>query len=212
MEEYRIPSQDAEAEFVEKHSRFITHIWHTQTEEEALARLKWARETYWDATHNVYAYLLRGNIMRYSDDGEPQGTAGMPVLEVLRREELFEVTCVVTRYFGGTLLGAGGLIRAYSRGAKQGVDAAGISMLRVWSTLEIPCPYPLFERVKLELTAMGGILTDTEYGAEILLHVIVPQSDAEALLARIVDVSNGRMAGRVTGAEYRAFPVPSHGS
>lgn len=76
-----------------------------------------------DATHNVYAYLLRGNIMRYSDDGEPQGTAGMPVLEVLRREELFEVTCVVTRYFGGTLLGAGGLIRAYSRGAKQGVDA-----------------------------------------------------------------------------------------
>ena len=86
MEEYRIPSQDAEAEFVEKHSRFITHIWRTQTEEEALARLKWARETYWDATHNVYAYLLRGNIMRYSDDGDPQGTAGMPVLEVLRRQ------------------------------------------------------------------------------------------------------------------------------
>ena len=150
--------------------------------------------------------------MRYSDDGEPQGTAGMPVLEVLRREELFEVTCVVTRYFGGTLLGAGGLIRAYSRGAKQGVDAAGVSMLRVWSTLEIPCPYPLFERIKLELAAMGGILTDTEYGAEILLHVIVPQSDAEALLARIVDVSNGRMAGRITGAEYRAFPVPPHGA
>ena len=85
-------------------------------------------------------------------------------------------------------------------------------MLRVWSTLEIPCPYPLFERIKLELAAMGGILTDTEYGAEILLHVIVPQSDAEALLARIVDVSNGRMAGHITGAEYRAFPVPPHGA
>ena len=211
MEEYRIPTQDAETEFVEKHSRFITHLWHTPTEAEAQARIKWARETYWDATHNVYAYLLRGSIMRYSDDGEPQGTAGMPVLEVLRREELFEVTCVVTRYFGGTLLGAGGLIRAYGHGAKQAVVAAGVSMLRVWSTLEIPCPYPLFERMKLEISATGGILADTEYGAQILLRVLVPQAGADALLARIVDASNGRVTGTVTGAEYRAFPVPPHG-
>jgi uncharacterized YigZ family protein len=210
MDEYRIPTGDAEVSFEEKHSRFLTHIWHTETEEEALARLKWARETYWDATHNVYAYILRGNIMRYSDDGEPQGTAGMPVLEVLRREELYEVTCVVTRYFGGTLLGAGGLIRAYSRGAKQAVDAAGVSMLRVWSTVEIPCPYNLFERMKLEIAAMGGILADTEYGADILLRAMVPQADAPALLARIVDLSNGRVTARIAGEAYRAFPVDPH--
>ena len=112
MEEYFVPAGDGTAEFVEKRSRFIGRIWNTETEEEALACIRAMREQHWDARHNVYAYLIRGGAMRYSDDGEPQGTAGMPVLEVLRGAELYNVCCVVTRYFGGILLGAGGLVRA----------------------------------------------------------------------------------------------------
>lgn len=109
MKEYLVPTGDGEAQFIERRSRFIGHIFLTETEEEALARLKQMREQYWDATHNVYAYIIRDGATRFSDDGEPGGTAGMPVLQVLQREELYNVTCVVTRYFGGILLGAGGL-------------------------------------------------------------------------------------------------------
>ena len=114
MKEYLVPTGDGEAQFIERRSRFIGHIFLTETEEEALARLKQMREQYWDATHNVYAYIIRDGATRFSDDGEPGGTAGMPVLQVLQREELYNVTCVVTRYFGGILLGAGG--RLCSRG------------------------------------------------------------------------------------------------
>ena len=115
MEEYLVPSGEGIAELVEKRSRFLGHIWLTQTEEEALQCIKKMREQHWDATHNVYAYLIKDGAMRYSDDGEPQGTAGIPVLEVLRKEGIYNVCCVVTRYFGGTLLGAGGLVRAYGK-------------------------------------------------------------------------------------------------
>ena len=111
MTEYLVPTKDAEAEFVEKRSRFLSHIFLVNTEDEALARLKQMRETYWDATHNVYAYIIRDGATRFSDDGEPGGTAGMPVLQVLQREGMFNILCVVTRYFGGTLLGAGGAMR-----------------------------------------------------------------------------------------------------
>ena len=104
MKEYLVPTGDGEAQFIERRSRFIGHIFLTETEEEALARLKQMREQYWDATHNVYAYIIRDGATRFSDDGEPGGTAGMPVLQVLQREELYNVTCVVTRYFGGILL------------------------------------------------------------------------------------------------------------
>ena len=115
MKEYLVPTRDADAEFIERRSRFIGHIFCTETEEEALARLKQMREKYWDATHNVYAYIIRDGATRFSDDGEPGGTAGMPVLQVLQREGIFNVTCVVTRYFGGILLGAGGLVREIGR-------------------------------------------------------------------------------------------------
>ena len=131
MDEYLIPTKDADAEMIEKKSRFIGHIFRTETEEEALARLKEMRETYWDATHNVYAYVIKDGPTRFSDDGEPGGTAGMPVLDVLQREGVYNVCCVVTRYFGGTLLGTGGLVRAYSRSAKLALDAAGLSQKRV---------------------------------------------------------------------------------
>lgn len=207
MDEYRIPTQNAEDAFVEKRSRFIGHVFHTETEEEALALLKQTREQHWDANHNVYAYIIKDGPTRYSDDSEPQGTAGMPVLEVLRREEVYNVLCVVTRYFGGVLLGAGGLVRAYAKAAKLGLDAAGLSMKRVWDSVEIPCPYNLFDRVKLELDGFEGLLQDTEYGADVTLHAMFPAARTADFLARLTGVTAGRVSGCVTGQAYRAFPL-----
>lgn len=207
MKEYLIPTRDAEAELVEKRSRFIGHIFVTETEEEALFYLKEMRDTYWDARHNVYAYTIAGGPTRYSDDGEPGGTAGMPVLNVLQQEKVFNVLCVVTRYFGGILLGTGGLVRAYSKAAKLALEAAGISQKRVWERLEIPCPYPLFEQVKKEIALSGGILADTAFGAAVELQALFPAAETERFLQRLTDLSSGRVQARRAGQEYRAFPV-----
>lgn len=206
MEEYLVPSKDAVAEFVERRSRFIGHIWVTDTEQEALERIKAMREKYWDATHNVYAYIIKDGATRYSDDGEPQGTAGMPVLEILRKEGLNNVLCVVTRYFGGILLGAGGLVRAYAKSAKDAVNAAGISVKRVWNRIEIACPYNLYERLTRETAAQEGIVDDTQFGVDVCLTVLLPEKNTQAFLTRVADISGGTVQGSVLGAEYRAFP------
>lgn len=207
MDEYLIPTRDSEAEFVEKKSRFIGRVWHTETEAEALACVKKMREQHWDATHNVYAYIIKDGPTRFSDDGEPGGTAGMPTLQVLQRENLFNVCCVVTRYFGGILLGAGGLVRAYAKGAKLAVDAAGKSMKRVWDVIYLPVPYSWYERVKLEVAAFGGIIRETQFGADVELEVLTPQGQTQDFLARILDLSAGTLEGLIAGQEYRAFPV-----
>ena len=174
MDEYLIPTQFGEAEFVEKKSRFIGRVWPVDTEEEALAKIQEMKKKHYDATHNCWAYIIRDGAVRFSDDGEPGGTAGMPMLQVLQREGLFNVVCVVTRYFGGILLGAGGLVRAYTKGTKIAVDAAGKSMKRVWTAVYVPCPYPFYERVKLEVAAFGGILRKTDFGAEVELELTLP--------------------------------------
>lgn len=207
MIEYCVPSKDTKAEFTEKRSRFIGHIWITETEESALEKIKETKQLHWDAAHNVYAYIIKDGPTRYSDDGEPQQTAGMPVLEVLRQKELYNVCCVVTRYFGGILLGAGGLIRAYARGAKLAADIAGVSVMRLWSMVDISCPYPLFEKVKLELQVAGGILEDVEYAADTLLHVMMPQDRTESFNLALLDLSAGTVYGQIIGQEYCAFPI-----
>lgn len=207
MDEYLIPTKDAQDEFVEKRSRFIGHIWHVETEEEAIGHIKAMREKYWDATHNVYAYIIKDGPTRFSDDGEPGGTAGMPTLQVLQKEGLHDVCCVVTRYFGGILLGAGGLVRAYTRGAKLAVDAAGRSMKRVWDVIYLPVPYSWYERMKLEVANYEGIVRDTQFGMDVELEVLTPTGRTREFLDRVVDVSAGTLEGMVTGQEYLAFPV-----
>lgn len=211
MDEYLIPTQRADAEFVEKRSRFISHIFPVASEEEALANLKKMREAHWDAAHNVYAYIIKDGPTRYSDDSEPQGTAGMPVLEVLRREGVYDVLCVVTRYFGGVLLGAGGLVRAYAKSAGLGLEASGLSMKRVWSSVEIPCPYSWYDRVRQLTDAYGGMVCNVEYGAGVVLETMFPAADTERFLAALTDRTNGGVAGTVTGQSYRAFPVAREG-
>lgn len=207
MKPYLVPTKDANAEFIERRSRFIGHIFATDTEEEALARLKQMREMYWDATHNVYAYIIRDGATRFSDDGEPGGTAGMPVLQVLQREEIFNVTCVVTRYFGGILLGAGGLVRAYAHSAKIALDAAGRSVKQVWTKIYLPCPYSWFERIRLEVTAFGGVVENTDFGTDVSFDLLLPEARVQPFLARVLDLSAGTIEGLVGDNVYRAYPL-----
>ena len=178
-----------------------------ETEEEALARIQEMKKQHYDATHNCWAYIIKDGAVRFSDDGEPGGTAGMPMMQVLQREGLFNIVCVVTRYFGGILLGAGGLVRAYTKGAKIAVDAAGKSMKRVWSVLYVPCPYSWYERVKLEVAAFGGIIRDTQFGMDVELEVLMAQGQTQAFLDRLIDLSAGTLEAMETDQEYRAFPV-----
>ena len=207
MNGYRIPAGFGEAEYVEKRSRFIGRVWHTETEEEALVHIQAMREKHWDATHNVYAYIIRGGAMRYSDDGEPQGTSGQPTLRVFQSEEITNVCCVITRYFGGVLLGAGGLVRAYSHTAKLALDKAGIAVMGLWTRLEIPCPYNQYERLKKEIAAASGQILDTDYGAQVTICALLPQPHTPAFLTRVADVTAGTVQPRTLGEEYQAVPL-----
>ena len=208
VEEYRMPTGQAESEFVEKRSRFISDIFPVETEEEARACLEAVRKKRHDARHHCWCYRIReGGVERYSDDGEPQGTAGQPMLNVFQRENVTNVICVVTRYFGGILLGTGGLTRAYTRGAKDALDASGISVWRLWSQVDIPCPYNWFERIRLAVTAKGGLIADVEYGAEVLIHAMFPAAETERFLAELTELTNAAVSASVTGQEFRAFPV-----
>ena len=209
MDEYLVPTGFGEDEFIEKKSRFIGRVWCVETEEEALEKIQQMKKQHYDATHNCWAYVIKDGPMRFSDDGEPGGTAGNPMMQVLQREQLFNVVCVVTRYFGGVLLGAGGLVRAYTKGAKIAIDAAGKSMKRVWSVLYVPCPYTFYERVKLEVAAFDGLIRDTQFGAEVELEILVAEEKAQAFLDRLTDMTSGTVEGMETDKEYRAFPVES---
>ncbi len=203
---FRVPFEASESEFVEKRSRFISHLWPVETEEEAQAHIREMKSKYYDARHNCWCYLLGQNVMRYSDDGEPQGTAGQPMLKVFERENVTNVCCVVTRYFGGILLGAGGLTRAYSQGAKDALVAAGAATMGLWTQVAVPCTYALFERVKLEIATLGGIIDDTEYGADICLYVSLLADAVDSLQKRLTELSCGSLQLEVLGEEYRPGP------
>ena len=207
MDEYLVPTAFGEDEFIEKKSRFIGRLWPVETEEEALEKIQEMKKQHYDATHNCWAYIIHGGAVRFSDDGEPGGTAGMPMLQVLQREGLNNCVCVVTRYFGGVLLGAGGLVRAYTKGAKIAVDAAGKSMKRVWTVLYVPCPYTYYERVKLLVAECEGIIRGTDFGAEVELELLFAENVANTFLEKLTDMTAGTVEGMETGKEYRAFPI-----
>ncbi len=207
MSAYLVPFEDVESEFVEKRSRFISHLWRVESEAEARARIEEMKKTYYDARHNCWCYLLKeGNVVRYSDDGEPQGTAGQPMLNVFQREEITNVCCVVTRYFGGILLGAGGLTRAYTRGAKDALDAAGVCCMSLWTLWDVPCTYPLFERMKLDIAAAGGVVRDADYGADITLRAAFPAGGAEQFAKRLTELSAGQLEMTAAGEEFLPGP------
>ena len=204
MEDYLVPAKAAEAEYIEKKSRFIGNVFPVSSEEEVRACLEQIRKKHYDARHHCYCYRLSGGAVRASDGGEPQGTAGQPMLAVFTRENVQDVLCVVTRYFGGILLGAGGLTRAYARTAKDALDAAGIARRCVWDVIEIPCSYAFLERARLELAAQDGEELSTEFAADVLLHGCIPQQKLETLTARLRELSAGTVLPKRTGSIYRA--------
>lgn len=204
-EAYLTPAGCGEAEFTEKRSRFIGRVFPVETEEEALEQLKAIRAKHWDATHNVYAYILReGGAMRYSDDGEPQGSSGMPTLNVLRMKGVENCLCVVTRYFGGILLGTGGLARAYAQAAKLALEASGIARVQLWEQLLISCPYGLYERIRRELETAGAVVSSTEFGAEVTVEALLEKGKSADLGPRLAEISAGSVEALVLGEEYRA--------
>lgn len=206
MEQLWIPAGEGNSEYIEKKSRFLGLVLPVTTEAEARAQLEAVKKREYDARHNCWAYVLHTGQKRYSDDGEPQGTAGQPMLKVLEREEVTNVCCVVTRYFGGILLGAGGLTRAYSKGAKDALIASGIAVMGAWARVKVPCTYPLFQRVKLEIESANGVVDDVQYGADVVLAVSLPAEQTESLQHRLTELSAGGIAVEVLSEEYRPGP------
>ena len=207
MTEYFVPTGAGESEYVEKRSRFLGHLRKVESEDEARAFVAEMKKKYYDARHNCWCYLLKDGPERYSDDGEPQGTAGIPMLEVFRREGVTNLVCVVTRYFGGVLLGAGGLFRAYTKSAKDALDAAGRSVVRRWVQLEIPCSYAALERYKQEIAAFDGAVAGMDYGAAVTIRALLPEERSEAFRARILDLSGGAVEPAAAGESLQAVPV-----
>ena len=207
MTEFYLPAGYGESEYVEKKSRFIGQLWPVSSEEEARQHIEETKKKYHDARHNCWCYRLRDGTLRYSDDGEPQGTAGQPMLEVFTREGITDAVCVVTRYFGGILLGTGGLARAYTKAAKDALICAGVSVQRLWDRLLVPCSYAMFETVRRETLACGGAVEDTDFGADVVLTVLVPEEGTAGYLLRLTEISGGKIEAEQMEKAFMAFPT-----
>jgi len=208
MTGYLVPAGYGEAEYVDKKSRFIGRVWRIADEAEALAHIAEVRKRHADATHNVYAYIVKnGGIMRFSDDGEPGGTAGMPTLNVLRAQRIEDVCCVVTRYFGGILLGSGGLVRAYSKAAAAALEAAGTAEMQLWREVAVRCDYALFERVRrlAEQWECGEITAD--FAAEVTVRALCREDRCDGFAAAVREKSNGAAETRFAGERYSPAAV-----
>ncbi len=210
-EEYLVPAGPGEATLVEKKSKFIARIFPVEREDEAQDHLARIRKEYWDAAHNVYAYVIRRGPVRYSDDGEPRGTSGQPTLHVLQAQAVENVLCVITRYFGGVLLGAGGLVRAYSAAAKLALDAAGLARMRRWHQVLIPCEYGLYDVVRRRVAESGGVVENADFGKDILLEALVPITSTDRLRLDLADASSGTIDVEIVDTVFRGAKVEQPG-
>ena len=202
MAQYKTVLREAEDDFVEKRSRFIGYAKPVSTEAEALAFIAEKRSKHWDASHNVYAYILRGGIMRYSDDGEPQGTAGVPVLDIIKKSGADDVCVVVTRYFGGILLGAGGLVRAYAAGAKAAIDAAEIVTYENYTEFKLVSGYSEYQKLEYELPRYHVKVDSTDFGGDVTLKLAIRAVDYESFAARVSELFAGRIKPEITGERF----------
>lgn len=201
--EYRTIAKASSDEFVEKKSRFIGYIKPVATQDEAVVFINEIKSKHWDATHNVYAYVLRdGQIRRYSDDGEPQGTAGMPTLDTVRKSGVDDAVVVVTRYFGGTLLGAGGLVRAYAKAAKIALEAACIVTYSVYAAYRVVCSYGDYQRLLKEFPRFGVLTDGTDFTDCVRIDCAVPLTDEPSFLTGIRDLTGARAVCERTGERF----------
>ena len=196
-----------ESEKIIEKSRFLTYSAHVETEEEARAFLAEIRLKHSLATHVCYAFIADkiGNLQRFSDDGEPQGTAGVPILEVLKAKKLYETAVAVVRYFGGIKLGAGGLVRAYSSSAAENLDGADIRVLEVCSEYTVEAEYTGIDGVQKYLSERSCSLLSTDYGEKVLFRVAVKQAEAEAFCEGLIDYMQGRIKIEKRGEYYAPF-------
>jgi Uncharacterized conserved protein len=200
---YKTLSAAAQDEFTEKRSRFIGYARPVASEREALDFIALIRSKHWDAKHNVYAYRLReGNTARYSDDGEPSGTAGMPVLGVIQKSELTDCAVVVTRYFGGILLGGGGLVRAYSHAASIGIAAAGILTMKRCLICRLVCEYSQYGRLSSLIPECHGNVTETSFGENITLCFTMTREDFNRFIPRLSDAACGSVKAEILGEDF----------
>ncbi|MDE6413399.1 MAG: YigZ family protein [Eubacterium sp.] len=192
MKEYKTVEFENSDEFVEKKSKFIGYVKPVQTQEEAVSFINSIKSKHWDATHNVYAYVLKeNNIQRYSDDGEPSGTAGVPVLDVILKNGLVDVCIVVTRYFGGIMLGAGGLVRAYSHGSKIAVEAGNMITMAPCKVLTVSVEYSFYERVNNLLSDFDANIENAEFADYVTITFSLKQERVTDLQNKLTDLSNG---------------------
>lgn len=206
--DYKTVLKNASDEFVEKRSRFIGYCKPVKTEQEAIDFINEKRSEHWNATHNVYAYSLReGNIKRYSDDGEPSGTAGMPVLDVIVKNEIFDVVVVVTRYFGGVLLGTGGLVRAYSHGSKIAVEAAKPVIMQNCLVCEARCAYNQYGKVSSLIIGVGAAVDDTVYESDVLVKFHIKPDLLGTLNKKLADATSGEVTVEQKDEQYFAVQI-----
>jgi len=192
MEQYKLPLCVARAEFTERKSVFISSISPVASEIEARSFLDSVRGKYRDANHNVYAYRIReNNICRSSDDGEPSGTAGMPLLDTFLKQDVCDFCCVATRYFGGILLGAGGLVRAYARCGTVALEASGVGVMRELELCSATLPYALYEVVKRLLLASGAEVISEDFGTEVTMKFSLPAEDLHTLREKVTELTAG---------------------
>ena len=204
-DDYKTVKTEAADEFTEKRSRFIGYCKPVKTEEEATSFINEKRSKHWDARHNVYAYALReGNLKRYSDDGEPSGTAGMPVLDVILKNGLTDVCVVVTRYFGGILLGTGGLVRAYSQAAKLAVEAGEIVLMEKCALCSLSCSYNRYCKVSAIVAEHSSGLDDTIYEADVVLKFHIKPDKLPLLSKKLADATSGEVT--ITTESEGFFP------
>ena len=203
MSEYIIPAGYGEAEYTDKKSRFIGQVQHAESVSEAMAFVESVRRKHADATHNVWAYVLADGQMRWSDDGEPGGTSGQPTLNVFRSANVCDVVCVVTRYFGGILLGSGGLVRAYSKAASMALEAAGRARMAEWQSVAVECSYAHYERLRRLLEGEGAQDMSGDFAEFVTVTCLLPAGVPEQIGGRITDMTAGGARMSVLGSVFR---------
>lgn len=203
MKEYKTVEFESKDEFIEKKSRFIGYVKPVKTQEEATEFINAIKSKHWDATHNVSAYVLRdNNIQRSSDDGEPSGTAGVPTLDVLLKEGIVDTCVVVTRYFGGTLLGAGGLIRAYSHTSKIAVDAGHIITMAPCKVISVSVDYSFYDRLNILLNEFSANIENSEFTDSVTVIFSIRENTVSLLQDKLTQLSNGKYLLKEIGEKF----------
>lgn len=206
--DYKTAASAARAEYDEKRSKFIATVSPAADEKSALDFINGVKAEFHDARHNVFAYVIKDGAERFSDDGEPQGTGGMPVLAILKKRMLFNTAVTVTRYFGGVLLGAPGLLRAYTRAAAMALDKAGSAFMLLCEIVKITCDYGFYARAEKFINGCGGFIKNRDFGETVTVTVLVPQKAAESFRARLVELSAGKASVIFAGLTYANDDLP----